>query len=179
MKIKEHKHQKTIESIILHNKFDGKGSKEIQKDLISTLGFEVSRPTIDKYYKECLNGALLDELRQNLLQSIMQTASDKTAGIKPEFCQETASTTLLDIKEQKQYAYKELSSTMITYRLYVDYVLFRLCSCKIKCNIYIYTYIYIYIYIILWCFMCVRIMQLFVVDVVNIFVNCMNLLFFI
>ena len=111
MKIKEHKHQKTIESIILHNKFDGKGSKEIQKDLISTLGFEVSRPTIDKYYKECLNGALLDELRQNLLQSIMQTASDKTAGIKPEFCQETASTTLLDIKEQKQYAYKELSST--------------------------------------------------------------------
>ena len=113
MKIKEHKHQKTIESIILHNKFDGKGSKEIQKDLISTLGFEVSRPTIDKYYKECLNGALLDELRQSLFQSIVQTASDKTAGIKPAFCDETANTTLLDVQEQKKYGYdvNKLSET--------------------------------------------------------------------
>tara|TARA_R110001592_G_C13145926_1_gene747716 strand:+ start:1502 stop:1993 length:492 start_codon:yes stop_codon:yes gene_type:complete len=112
MKIKEHKHKKTIESIILHNKFDGKGSKEIQKDLISMLGFEVSRPTIDKYYKECLNGALLDELRQNLLQSIIKTASDKTAGIKPAFCEETAKTTLLDIKETcEENRYNELSGT--------------------------------------------------------------------
>ena len=111
MKIKEHKHQKTIESIILHNKFEGKGSKEIQKDLISTLGFEVSRPTIDKYYKECLNGALLDELRQNLFQSIVQTASEKTIGIKPAFCQETADTTLADVQEQKRFDYNELSET--------------------------------------------------------------------
>jgi hypothetical protein len=111
MKIKEHKNRKTIESIILHNKFEGKGSTEIQKELISTLGFEISRPTIDKYYKDCLNGALLDELRQNLLQSIMQTASEKTAGIKPAFCQETADTTLADVQEQKRFDYNTLSET--------------------------------------------------------------------
>lgn len=109
MKIKEHKHQKTIESIILHNKFEGKGSKEIQKDLISTLGFEVSRPTIDKYYKECLNGGLLDELRQNLFQSIVQTASDKTTGIRPAFCEESANATLVNVAEQKEWEYSPMT----------------------------------------------------------------------
>lgn len=58
-KIAEHEKRKEIEGLIIDCKFAQLGSLKIQKEIKSKLGLDLSRPLIDKHYKELMNGDVL------------------------------------------------------------------------------------------------------------------------
>lgn len=58
-KIAEHEKRKEIEGLIIDCKFAQFGSLKIQKEIKSRLGLDLSRPLIDKHYKELMNGDVL------------------------------------------------------------------------------------------------------------------------
>lgn len=58
-KIADHKERQAIEAIIIDCKFEQLGSVKIQQAIKAKLGIEVTRPTIDRHYKEFMNGEIL------------------------------------------------------------------------------------------------------------------------
>jgi len=74
--IEQSEYKKQIELIILECKFGGLGSKIIQDKIKGSLGLEFSRPTIDKYYKEVLNGDFLSEKIEELKRGSLMGGSD-------------------------------------------------------------------------------------------------------
>lgn len=104
-KLKTHAKRKEIDTIILTNKFKGLGSVEIQKEIALKTGVQVSRPTIDKHYKENMNGDLIDALKQDLIESTLQYSDEIQSGIRPSYCEETERKILNDLQSQSQNWY--------------------------------------------------------------------------
>jgi hypothetical protein len=83
-KIGEHEQRQEIEEIIIDCKFKQLGSVKIQQAIKAKLGIEVSRPMIDKYYKECMSGDVLSrniEAQARLLN--MSAPNDGSGGFVP------------------------------------------------------------------------------------------------
>lgn len=83
-KIGEHEQRQEIEEIIIDCKFKQLGSVKIQQAIKAKLGIEVSRPMIDKYYKECMSGDVLSrniEAQARLLN--MSAPNDGSGGFIP------------------------------------------------------------------------------------------------
>jgi hypothetical protein len=90
-KILTHKDKGKIERIILEHKFKGLGSAEIQKSLLNKLGFKVSRPTIDQYYTNSMNGAVIsEELSKATKNAILSVSNDEIQNEAPAYSQEVA-----------------------------------------------------------------------------------------
>lgn len=105
-KISIHKEREKIEKIILECKFLGLGSVEIQKQLLSKLGLKVSRPSIDKHYKENMNGAFLTEQIARAKKSAIMSVSNGTSEQEiqaPSFCHESAKEAIKHIEEYQFY----------------------------------------------------------------------------
>ena len=74
-KIDTHAQKREIESIILSCKFSGQGSTVIAQQIKNKIGLSVSRPTIDKYYKEKMNGDTLALLMNSFKEAIENNES--------------------------------------------------------------------------------------------------------
>lgn len=61
---------KAIEKIILEQKFKRNGSRNIERIIKRDLGVKASHVTIDKHYKECMNGEVLNELIKGMRAKI-------------------------------------------------------------------------------------------------------------
>ena len=117
-KISESADKDKIEKLIIECKFNGFGSPEIQKQLLKNLGFEVSRPGIDDYYKKRLNGERLSELIANVKKEAILSVLDPESASNsqvPNFCLKTAKKTLLGAKKEHEISIdnKELETFFI------------------------------------------------------------------
>lgn len=84
IKIEEHPQIVNIEAIILKGKFKGDGSQKIRTSIVQELGVEISRPTIDKYYNERMNGELLSSLINEQAEALRRSeASGNGGGLAP------------------------------------------------------------------------------------------------
>ncbi len=115
-----------IEKIILECKFLGLGSVEIQRQLLSRLGFKASRPSIDKHYKQTLHGErltkLIAETKKNAVLSVQNGESGQTMQ-PPSYCSESAKNAIDHIEGYIQDNWcqeKDNSSCQVLQGVYAD-----------------------------------------------------------
>lgn len=83
-KIAEHEERTAIEAVIIDCKFAQFGSLKIQKEVKSRLGLDLSRPLIDKHYKEFMNGDLLSKKIEEQARLLnMSDPNDGSGGLVP------------------------------------------------------------------------------------------------
>lgn len=83
MKIAEHEDRIRIEEIIISCKFQQMGSVKIEAAIKSKLGITISRPTIDKHYKEHMNGECLSQEIEQLTRAAVMGADGGTGLVAP------------------------------------------------------------------------------------------------
>lgn len=122
--ISTHRERDSIEKIILECKFSGLGSVEIRKRIIAKLGAKFSRPTIDKHYKEFMQGERVSELIKSLREdTIIELSLENVENSNlPHFNDEKAKDLRMFFQELKSWDFTQGESKArdTMQELYID-----------------------------------------------------------
>jgi hypothetical protein len=122
--ITTHKSRREIEHIILECKFSGLGSVEIRKRILSKVGVQFSRPTIDKYYKTFMQGEKLSRLIIECKERAILSASSEEVenSRQPSFDNEKAKDLSVFFQDLKSWDFTQGESKArdTMQELYID-----------------------------------------------------------